>query len=216
MITLNQTNGADLICLEYTKKLMKEFDEHLYGCEMGIAYGGGVESIGKQWGDRGTVYGFDTFEDLHPKHLEKDTNSFAATCMDGWYTDKKLFNKFGIENASKQITYEYQTGELKRQGLDVILIKGEVHPESCKDIPKLHYAFLDMDMLFSMEQGFKAVKDKIVKGGYLLLHDTQNIGELTKWRDEVVYADPSFEKVDQHDRQLVVIMQKVGRGEVGG
>lgn len=185
MINLNSTNGADKILLKYAEKLLTEFpDEHLYGAEMGIAYGGGVEAIGKIWKDRGTIYGFDTFEDLHPKHLAPDgnVNSFEATCMDVWYSQEV--------HGTDALHYDYQRKKLDEQGLsNVILVKGEVHPDSCKDIPKLHYGFLDMDMPFSMDQGYKAQRDKIVKGGYLFFHDTMNIGSVGEWFDEILERD---------------------------
>lgn len=163
MITLNKIgrNNAQETCLEYCQKLLDESSTPLIGAEMGIAYGGGVESIGKLWKGRGIVYGFDTFEG-HPKHLAIDPQNAEALCMDYWY------NKFSV----KGLSYEYQRAELDRQGLNnVILIKGLINKDSCKNIPYLNYVLLDLDILVSMEAGYAAVKDKIVKGGYLFMHD---------------------------------------------
>lgn len=205
MIWLNDTNGADKICKRYHQKVLDEFQDHIYGVVMGIAYGGEIEYIAKLWKERGTIYGFDTFEDLHPKHLapEGDQTRFEATCMDSWYHR----DVYGTDH----LAYAYQRGELDRQGLtNAVLVKGEVHPESCKDIPQIHYAFLDMDMPFSMDQGYKAVRDKIIKGGYLLLHDTQNISTVGEWyKDEVIGKDKelwSFEP--NYDGQLLVALKR--------
>lgn len=172
MITLNKINGADELCEKYERRCLDEFKGDLVGVVMGIAYGGDVERIAKIWGNRGKVYGFDTFKG-HPKHLCPDKDDFQATCMDNWYY------QYGME----KVSYEYQRKELDSQDLtNAILIKGEVNKDSCKDIPYLNYAFLDMDILASMVAGYEAVKDKLVKGGYLLLHDVyQNIPALEKW-----------------------------------
>lgn len=174
MICLNEQNGADKICAKYEKKCLTEFEGPLYAVVMGIAYGGDVERIARDtWGNRGKVYGFDTFESLHPRHLAEDVQSFEATCMDHWY----------LYYGTDQLTYEYQRKQLDDQGLtNATLVKGEVNKDSCKDIPYLNYAFLDMDILASMQAGYAAVADKIVKGGYLLMHDVvNNIPSLMEW-----------------------------------
>lgn len=204
MITLNKVNGADIITAGYASRLLSEFDGELYGCIMGVAYGGDVETTAKIWKNRGKVWGFDVFEDLHPKHLAEDINGFDALCMDYWYQDDV--------HGTAKLALEYQEQQLKDQGLDnAILVKGEVHKDSCKDIPHLHYAFLDMDIPESMRQGYSAVKDKIVKHGYLLLHDTQNIPGLTEWRDNEVLGEDKnmWHKIGQHDRELIVVLKKV-------
>ena len=184
LINLNHVNGADELLFDYTSQLLTEFpDEHLYGCEMGIAYGGGVEGIASMWGERGSVWGFDVFEELHPKHLADDPTSFDATCMDYWYGSP--------DYGKERLALEYQQKIIDGLGLkNLTLVKGEVNKDSCEDIPKLHYAFLDMDIPFSMKQGYSAVRDKIVKGGYLFLHDTQNIPGVGDWmREEVTGRD---------------------------
>lgn len=158
---------------------------------MGIAYGGEVEAIAKYLKINnlpGKVYGFDTFEDLHPKHLAKDKNNFEATCMDGWYASPE----FGTQ----PLAYEYQRKVLDDQGLDnAILIKGEVAADSCKKIGPIHYAFLDMDMISSMRTGFEAVSDKIISGGYVMLHDVLPKGHLDylyNWCWDEVMKDKRF------------------------
>lgn len=180
LINLNHVNGADVILLEHAEKLLSKFPEdHLVGCEMGIAYGGGVEAIGKMWKGRGTIYGFDTFESLHPKHLADDATSFEATCMDYWY----IHPEYGTD----KLSYDYQRQILDDQKLDnVILIKGEVSEDSCKSIDKIHYALLDMDIKQSMQTGYHALRDKFVPGGLLFIHDTQNIGSVGDWYAEEV------------------------------
>lgn len=146
----------------YQKLLLSEFpNETLYGAELGIAYGGGFESLCKIWGDRGFVYALDTFTG-HPKELSNDLNSMEATCMDKWYQD------FG----TNELSLEYIDATLKAEGLkNYKLIKGLVHENSLQEVEKLHYVLLDLDIILSMKLGYEAIKDKMVSGGYLLVHD---------------------------------------------
>jgi len=162
MRILNEiANNAHEICLDYCQKLLTEVNTSLIGAEFGSAYGGGVESIGKLWKGRGIIYGFDTFTG-HPKQLAVDLQNVEATCMDFWY------QKF----PNDELSYEYQRAQLDKQGLDnVILKKGLINELSCKEIPYLNYALLDLDILASMKIGYEAVKDKITENGYLFFHD---------------------------------------------
>jgi hypothetical protein len=203
MIWLNEVNGADKVCQEFHQRIMKDFHGTLYGAILGSAYGGELEYLGKLWKGRGLVYGFDVFDDTHPKHLADDVNSFEAICMDHWYN----LPEYGRE----KMAYDYQRTELDKLELDnVILVKGEVHPESCKDIPELHYAFLDMDIPFSMKQGYAAVKDKIVRGGYLFIHDTQNIAPVGEWyREEVLGKDGEmWEPIGEWSNSFIVGLKR--------
>lgn len=196
---LNEVNGADKLVMEYHAKIMEEFQGTLYGAILGSAYGGEVEYLATLWKDRGFVYGCDVFDDLHPKHLSADVNSFEATCMDHWYS----LPEYGRE----KMKYDYQREQLDALGLtNAILIKGEVHKDSLKDVPKLHYAFLDMDIPESMHQGYLAVRDKIIEGGYLFLHDTQNITGVGEWMlEEVMGKDKDmWEEIGKWDGSLLV------------
>lgn len=200
---LNHVNGADLILFDYANKLLTEVEGPLLGCEMGIAYGGGVEGIGSLWKDRGIIYGFDVFEAMHPVHLASDPALFEATCMQYWY-DNPEYGKDGLH-------YDFQRKTLDGLGLDnVILVKGEVHPDSCKDIPYLNYAFLDMDIVFSMQQGYAAVKNKVVPGGYLFLHDTQNINTVGDWyKAEILGTDGEmWEEIGNWPSQMLVGLKR--------
>lgn len=171
MIQLNDTNGASTFTFKVAEKLMNNFDQ-LTGAEFGVAYGGGVERIGKLWGSRGTIYGFDTFTG-HPKEIGEvckhtkaagGRNAFAATCMDSWYENP--------DYGTDRLSYEYQRAELDRQGLsNVILVKGLITNKTKLPFDELHYCFLDLDFPLSMWHAYNLVKDKIVKGGYLCLHD---------------------------------------------
>lgn len=181
---LNTVNGADKVILEYCERVKGLPIDHLYGAVLGSAYGGELEAIGKLWGDRGTIYGFDTFEG-HPKHLVEDQTNFEVTCMDKWYRE----DVYGRE----KLSVKYQRGVLDGLGLDnVILRKGLVSPNSCDDISELHYAFLDMDIYESMRDGYAAVKDKIVPGFCLFIHDATpvtHIPRVSKWLREEVLGD---------------------------
>lgn len=161
LIWLNKLNGASEVQLKYAEICEREFEGTLTYVEMGLAYGGGVQAIGRM--PRWEVYGFDTFEG-HPKHLSYDIHSFEAVCMDYWYNNP--------EYGKEALKLEYQQKVLDEEGLkNVHLIKGEVQQDSCKDIDKIHLALLDMDMIAPTRTGFIAVNDKIVKGGYLMMHD---------------------------------------------
>lgn len=170
MRILNAVNGADRLLEKYIRKVKDEFPPPLTAVFMGIAYGGDVELCAKLWKGIGRVFGYDTFESGHPKHLAHNPNSHEAICMDGWYRD------FGMA----ELALEYQQGQLDQQGLDnAVLVKGEVSANSCFDLEQIHLAWLDMDLNVSMENGFMAVKDKVVPGGYLLLHDVVPQGHIT-------------------------------------
>ena len=207
MIILNKVNGADEILFKYASKVQSDFKMPLTAVLMGIAYGGEVEEIAKIWKDRGEVYGYDTFEDLHPGHLFKggEEHAYEKDCMGHWYKRKG----YGTE----KLAYDYQRNQLDEQGLDnAILIKGEVHKDSCKDLKKIHLAFLDMDMVESMDAGYNAVKDKIVKGGYLCLHDVIPANHIPRLYHhfQVIINDKSMWKVvDKNDDAYMVVLQKI-------
>lgn len=169
MLNLNSVcSGNDPVFYKYPTLLLTKFDTPLVGCEMGVAYGGGIEEIGKMWKGRGVIHGFDTFEG-HPTQLAVTDNSDAAHAMDPHYA----------AHGKDILSYEYQRGELDRQGLDnVILHKGLIGENSLNGIPNLHYALLDMDLYVSMQIGWNLVKDKMVPGGYLCLHDVLPNGYL--------------------------------------
>lgn len=201
MIWLNNVNGADLIESKYAQKALEEFEKPI-GAVMGSAYGGSLEHIGKMWKEKGgVIMGFDVFEETHPKHLSEDQSDHEATCMEHWYQD----HIFG----TKKLSYDYQRQQLDDQGLsNVILVKGEVQPESCKDTPYLNYVFLDMDILLSMDNGYRAVKDKIVPGGYLLMHDvTGNLKKLIPWFNEILESG-LWEEVERVEESLVVVLKR--------
>jgi hypothetical protein len=180
LLNLNRTNGDAEVQNKIQNVLLNEFpNETLYGAEIGIAYGGGVESACKIWKDKGFVYGLDTFEG-HPKHLSDDINSFEAVCMDGWYRD------YGIE----KVSYDYINENLKLEGLNNYeLIKGEVHVQSLSKVNKLHYVLLDLDMITPMKIAYESIKNKMVKGGYICVHDvipSEHLPMINKWWYEEV------------------------------
>lgn len=206
MEILNDCNGAHEVVVQYSNHVAEAYpNDHKNVVLMGIAYGGEVEAIAKWYkkkGIDGTVYGYDTFEDLHPKHLAEDKNSFEATCMDSWY------GQFGVE----KISHEYQTKVLSDQGLDnAKLIKGEVNKDSCKGIDKIHMVFLDMDMVESMRSGFEAVAEKVVSGGYIILHDAIPKGHIPKvheWVFNELLADGTNWVLDFVKRNSFIVIIK--------
>lgn len=200
MRTINMIfNTAQETCLEYCQKLLTEVDTPLIGAEFGIAYGGGVESIGKLWKGRGIIYGFDTFTG-HPKQLAVDQQNVEAFCMDAAYAKWPIFF---------ELSYEYQRAELDRQKLyNVILKKGLINEHSCDNIPYFNYALLDLDILASMKTGYGLVKDKITKDGYLFFHDVvpdNHLPLLNNWFFNEVMQSGLWKIIGEwpHDKFLV-------------
>lgn len=178
MIELNEANGASNILGIIQSLVTAQFpEEKLVGIEMGIAYGGGIEKLGMRWKGKGEVYGYDTFEG-QPKELAWSPDCVEAKCLDTYY------QKHGMD----ALSYDFIQGELDKQGIDnVHLVKGLVCKNSCVNLKEIHYAFLDMDIYKSMKVGYEAVKDKIVSGGFLCLHDVCGAGfpSLFPWYAEI-------------------------------
>lgn len=211
-LNLSDTGRASIITHKLVEECMSKFDGHIYAVEMGVPYGGNVESLGKILKDRGTVYGFDTFEghpieeiaNLCPDTIrEGGTTSRVARCMEYWY------DKYGKENT----TYGYIREELDKQGLsNVVLVKGLVTENTdVSFIDHLHYAMIDMDFPLSQWDGYNLLKNKIVPGGYLCMHDMIPIhhipGNYEKYRQ--ILAEGLFEiVVEDHDSLLVVLKKK--------
>ena len=161
---LNAGNETGFIQTLVLENLMGKFPkEELVGLEVGSAYGGGVEFGAWMFKGRGKFYGYDTFEG-HPKDLAIEDGDLEQTCMDMWYNNPM----FGTE----KIKYDYQRKILDEDGLDnAILVKGRINKHSFDDIEKVHFAILDLDLITPMRIAYKAIRDKIVIGGYLFIHD---------------------------------------------
>lgn len=209
---LNDTNGASILTLRIAESCLSEFEGSILGAEFGVAYGGGVEAIGKMWGLRGMVYGFDTFEG-HPKEVGEiceeskkagGVHSFAATCMDSWYQS--------VEYGTEAIKYDYIRKNLDDLGLmNVVLVKGLVNEETdVSFIPYLNYCFIDLDFPLSNRQAFELVRKKIVKNGYLLLHDCVPEGHIPGCYE--VYQDilktGEYELIGEYKPEYLVILKR--------
>lgn len=212
MIELNDTNGASTFTQEYARKVMDEFPGPLAGAEFGVAYGGGIERIGRMWRDRGVVYGFDTFEG-HPKQIGDlcpfssiggGQSSFAATCMDNWYINPD----FGRE----RYTDRYIQTQLDNQGLsNVKLVKGLVTADmDVSFLPDMQYCLLDLDFPLSMLEAYYLVEEKIVPGGYLLLHDVIPKGHIFGCYDvyQQMLSKGKFEIVEEKENYLLAILKR--------
>lgn len=163
LFNINSRNNDDLRLEQVQKVVLEKFpDEQVVGAEFGVAFGGGLEAACKVFGSRGIVYGLDTFCG-HPKHLSKDPTSFEATCMDHWY------EKFGYD----AVTEKFISATLNEIGVtNFQLIPGEVHEKSIPDsVDKLHYVLLDLDLVEPMKVSYENIKDKLVVGGFVCVHD---------------------------------------------
>lgn len=192
---------------------MAAFPAPLIGCEMGIAYGGGVERLGQCWRGKGFVFGFDTFHG-HPRELAlrcPDTLAdggplaHAAKCMDYWYADP--------EYGRERYGYDYIRFSLDAHGLhNVVLVQGLIGENTNIDfIPHLHYAMLDMDFPLSMRHGHRLVRDKILPGGYLCLHDVVpdgHIAGLYRFYREVV-VEGLFSVVREETGSYLAVLQRL-------
>ncbi len=170
LINLNEVTAAAAKLLSVAAQVRKEFRSNIIGAEFGVAYGGGIQAIGKMWGRRGIIYGFDTFEG-HPKHIARTEGDFVArNAVDMWYA------KYGMEKLSA----EYIQSVLSAQGLDnVKLVKGLVTADTqIEYIPYLDYVFLDLDFPTAMKAAYNLVKAKLTKGSYLCLHDVSPTGDI--------------------------------------
>ncbi len=209
MIELNDENGAARETHAITMKIMEETDGTVYGCEMGVAWGGGIERIGRRWKGRGEVWGFDTFEG-HPKHLAEVCEetiaaggmaAHAAYCMDAQYDRYK-----------DPYSYEYIRKNLDAQLLDnVHLVKGLVTGKTdISFIPHLNYVLLDMDFPLSMRNGYTLVKDKIVSGGYLCLHDVVPHGHIAGLYElyREIMESGMWELVSENHQTLLAVLRK--------
>jgi hypothetical protein len=212
MIELNDHNGASALTAKCIDDILKSFTGHLYAAEFGVAYGGGIQRIARKLEDRGFVYGFDTFAG-HPQEVanlcektieDGGVNAHAAYCMQPWYEK-------GGEYEMSKLSTEYISAQLKTEGLNnVQLCKGLVTDKTdVSFIPKLHYCLLDLDYPLSMEQSYQLIKDKIVSGGYLCLHDVIPKGHINGLYElyQTILKE-GFELVSEHPQSFLVILKK--------
>jgi hypothetical protein len=202
---LNSGNGTSKRQLRCIKALPSTFpNDEIIALEVGCAYGGGAEIMGKILYGKGKVYGYDTFEG-HPKDLADKPTDLEATCMDPWYENP--------EYGRDKLSYEYQCKMLSEQGLDnVTLVKGRINEHSFDDIEKVHFAILDMDLVQPTKIAYEALKDKFVKGGYLFLHDAvpkHRLVNLSKYLYKEVIYNERWELIGEHSISCVVILKRI-------
>lgn len=163
LLNLNDSNGDSKVLHTIHEKLLDKFPiEQLVGAEFGVAFGGGIQSICTTWGSRGIAYGVDTFKG-HPKHQSSDITSLEAICMDGWYKQE------GID----KITLEYITNSLLEQNISNFKLLPIEIKEGCQiDLPqRLHYVLLDLDIIAPMKASYNIIKERMIPGGYICVHD---------------------------------------------
>jgi hypothetical protein len=204
LISLNEFNGADLYIMKEVGELAINPPHPLIGCIFGSAYGGEVEKIAELWGNKGTIYGFDTFEG-HPKFLSKHPhpNSFDKDCMDYWY------EQYGME--ALKLEYQYDRLYNVRGFRNFELRKGLISKDSTKDLPYIDFAILDLDILESMLEAYEAIKGKYVLDNKLYLHDVyppKHIERLHEWYINDVLGRDKWEKVEEISGRFLAIVKK--------
>ena len=205
---LNAGSETAKLQLECIQTLPYQFpNEEIIALEVGSAYGGGAEMMGKTFRElfcKYKVYGYDTFEG-HPKDLADNPTDAEALCMDLWYKEPH----YGLN----KLSYEYQRIILDEEGLDnVILVKGRVNKHSFDDIEKVHFAIFDMDLVKPTKIAYEALKDKFVKGAYLFLHDAlpkDNLVHLSKYIYDEVVPDKRWEMFGEFHNGYVLVLHKI-------
>jgi len=202
---LNAGNGTAKLQLECVQALPSQFPgEEIILLEVGSAYGGGVEMMGKVLYGVGKVYGYDTFEG-HPRDLADKPDDPEALCMDLWYKEP--------HHGLHRLSYDYQRVILDEQGLDnVTLVKGRINKHSFDDIKKAHFVLLDLDLVKSTKIAYNALKDKIVKGGYLFIHDAlpyDNLYNLSKYVYDNIVPDKRWVLFGEFANDFVLVLQRV-------
>ena len=168
--------------MDIVKSLPSRFEGKLTLLEIGTPYGGAVEWMAKEL-PNSIVYGFDTFEG-HPRDLSENQNSPEAICMDQWY------NKYGKE----ELDYDYQRKVLDEEGLkNAVLVKGRINEHSFDMIDKIHFAMLDLDLIQPTKVAYEAIKNKIINGGYLFMHDYKALDLIREFIDREVIPSGLWE-----------------------
>ena len=202
---LNAGNGTAKLQCECVQALPSMFpNEEIIALEVGCAYGGGVEMMGQILSSAGKVYGYDTFEG-HPKDLADNPTDAEALCMELWYKEPR--------HGLSKLSIDYQRVILEEEGIDnVTLVKGRVNEHSFDDIEKVHFAILDLDLVESTRIAYNALKDKIVKGGYLFIHDAlpvDNLVHLNKYVYDEIVPDKRWEIFGEFPNKFVLVLQRV-------
>jgi hypothetical protein len=190
---LNFPSQTASLQMEVVKSLPSLFKGKLTLLEIGTPYGGAVEWMAREL-PNSTVYGFDTFEG-HPRDLSYDPNSPEAICMEPWYA------KFG----KQELEYDYQRKILDEEGLkNAILVKGRVNEHSFDMIDKIHFAMLDLDLINPTRTAYEAIKNKIVKGGFLFMHDYSTLNLICDFITQEVIPSGLWQ-VESTDNNLAVL-----------
>jgi hypothetical protein len=207
LINLNAPYQAGRKLREVALRVRDEFGSDIIGAEFGIAYGGGVEATARIWGERGTIYGFDTFEG-HPKHIATtDKDLQAADAVDMWY------EKYG----TGELSLEYIQSVLDEEGLhQAKLVKGLVTTETRIDyIPYLDYVLLDFDFPSAVSASYELVRDKLTSGSYLCIHDVSPSGKIQGLYDlyEEIKAEGIYEVFYEAFPDDLVVLKRIKGGK---
>lgn len=211
MIDTLASLGMRFVITKYLHKSMDEFSHKIHYAEFGVAYGGGLLTCCHVLGDKGKVFGFDTFEG-HPKnetlkceHSMKagGLNSKAALCMDGTY-------ELAI---SRNFNYDYDSVNfyLENNGAkNFELIKGLIDENFTVRQDYFDVVLLDLDIPYSMKIAYEKIKKIISPKGYLIMHDVdihRKIPGLWELYEEII-EENMFEKFEEIPTNDFVILRK--------
>ena len=78
-------------------------------------------------------------------------------------------------------------------------------------IPELHYVLIDMDFPIAQWNGYNLVKNKIVRGGYLCLHDMIPKGHIhgCHERYQQILKENMFKIILEDIPSYLVILEKL-------
>lgn len=160
----NRKREIDIQNLDYIRLATLELMAHeintkgLEGsvAEVGVYKGKFAKFINQYFPER-KLYLFDTFESFDEKDIQKENNlGLAHPSQD--------FSNTSVELVLKQMPYAQQC--IIRQGF---------FPETALDIEDFFvFVNLDTDLYEPIYQGLLYFYPKIVKGGYLMVHDVNN------------------------------------------
>ncbi len=194
-------NDTTKLVVEYAAKCKERFPkEYLIGIEMGVAYGETTRALAKEWTGQGIIAACDTFEG-HPEYLAPE-GSPEQICMRQHYDEK----------GKDTLSLEWQQQEADESGLTNIIFKKGLISELDLPYAAYHFAFLDMDIVASMQDGWSYISNKLKPASFLLFHDCfqgSRLENLINWFNTNVRNDPRFKIIQEDEHTGLIVMERI-------